>query len=300
MGRLRLALGLVTLALAASVALHMVRLGEDAEPAAAAAAQPPAPAAGDAARPPHRPPPKPAAKPAFVDLPKRVQALTRADPARTDYGEHYYKSPAATVHMHVIGHLQSCPLHIHRRSHETTIVVTGRPEVTQVQGVRGAGSRQQQARSPGMLISSPPYCGHRWKNPDRAMQANLVFTAPPFDGNMFLDEDDPRLARAGAPFVLDPDQALQELAAAGTKRELKQLPIMGGKMWLLTFTGEAAAPASPGPTVAYVARGAGTLLVNGEHRFGPRGLTTVPPNTEIKARADAGKPVAMFLFRPEG
>jgi len=150
-----------------------------------------------------------------VDLNARIDEFTRNRPDATD-GEFYvYRSPEATVHMHVIGVGQMCPLHIHRTTREATIVVRGNPEVVHVHGEDDTLVRSERRVPPGQLVYSPPFTGHQWTNVDDAPQGNLVIASPKFDGNLYLHPDDPRMLPGPPATLVDPTTAMATVDGSG-------------------------------------------------------------------------------------
>jgi mannose-6-phosphate isomerase-like protein (cupin superfamily) len=143
-----------------------------------------------------------------LDLPALVERV--APPGANDVVATLYASPVASVHVHAIGVGERTPLHLHRRSGEATLVLTGAAEVTQAWGEAGRVTlRSAQIAAPTLVIS-PPGCGHAWVNVTEARQLNVVFASPAFDENFYVDADDPRLGSAPAPARWDPEAALAD------------------------------------------------------------------------------------------
>ena len=235
----------------------------------------------------------------ILDMAERVVEITRTRPQASDTSETYFSSPQATVHMHVVGFEQTVPRHIHRETHEATVIVSGEPDVVQIFGRHGNVARLEGAYTAGSLIYSPPYCGHKWVNrANDAMQGNLVFAAPPFDGNFYVEEADPRMLEGGDPFVYDPDAALKSLAAEALPHSLELLPIMEGMMSSLLVRDHASFESDDGPIMAYVTRGEGTLDSDREYAIGSRDLIAIPPLSSVEIQAREGSPLAILLFRP--
>jgi len=219
------------------------------EPSPVPPSAPPAPAGPPKAK-------APEAKNYSVDLLAKAADFQRNRPNATD-GEFYvYRSDHATVHMHLIGVGQMCPLHIHRTTHEATIIVSGQPEVVHVHGEAGELLRQERRVSPGRLVYSPPYTGHQWTNVEPTPQANLVIASPKFDGNLYLHADDQRMLPGPAPTLIDPAAALAE----STRSELRPTGLMDGQLSLALVHAPLELHADPTrDSVVYVAHGTGEL-----------------------------------------
>lgn len=230
------------------------------------------------------------------DVPARFEALARAHPDTADISQTYFTADTASVHMHVMGRGQTCPLHIHRRTHEATIIVAGRAEVRQVWGDGDGLAQRVGTHGPGELIASPPFTGHAWFN--RAtdqMLGNLVFAWPPFDGNLYVEDGDARLGRGTGPFVHVPAEALASLREP--VRE-ERLPALDGRMSsvLLARGTHALAATREAPVVVYVAQGEGVLEVSEARPVRPGQLWVLRRDATL--RAAEGHPLALYVFRP--
>lgn len=237
----------------------------------------------------------------IVDLAKLVADIGRENPDKSDVSQSLYDSAAASVHLHVLGYEQTAPLHIHRVTEEATVIVTGAPRVSLAFGRDGKRKTLELAAGPGKLILSPPFTGHEWFNPDlRGMQANLIFAAPPFDGNFYLKAADRRVLKGAEPFIFDTDETLRVFLAAGQPFRIAQLPMRRGKLASVLVRTEATIPAHPtSATLLYVSRGEGALLLGAEHPIRQQLFIEIPPNTLIRTRAKPGAPLVMIAFRPE-
>ena len=189
-----------------------------------------------------------------VNLIAKAAEFVELRPGATD-GEFYvYRSPNATVHMHVIGVGQMCPLHIHRTTREATVIVQGTPAVQHVYGAGSDTLIHEERRVPeGQLVASLPYCGHRWENVEDTVQANLVIASPRFDGNLYVDPDDARMVPGPPPLVLDPAARRAERGVG-----VHAIEGFGGGLSLLAVDGQATVPGGQ-DTVLYVVSGKGTL-----------------------------------------
>lgn len=198
----------------------------------------------------------PEAKNYSVDLLAKADDFRRNRPDATDGEFHVYRSDHATVHMHLIGVGQMCPLHIHRTTHEATIIVSGEPEVVHVYGEDGALTRREHRVPPGQLVYSPPFTGHQWTNVEPTPQANLVIASPKFDGNLYLHANDDRMLPGPAPTLIDPAKALSE----STESTLKRTGLLDDQLSLALVHTPLTLHADPTrDTIVYVARGTGEL-----------------------------------------
>ncbi|HEY3358957.1 MAG TPA: cupin domain-containing protein [Polyangia bacterium] len=228
------------------------------------------------------------------DLDAELATLAGRAATLADAAETYYVTPRASVHLHVMGFGQRCPLHLHPRTAEAAVIVRGAADGVQVSGEGGALRRRAGRYAEGALIASPPGCGHELVNaaPD-ALLASLVFAVPPFDGNHYVAADDPRMLAATAPSVYDPRPALAELAASS---RLVELPAAAGRLAGLLVRTEAELPPER-PLVAYVVEGEGALEAAGRHGLRPHHLVILRAGAPARVRAT--RPLALLLFRPE-
>ncbi|WP_223744982.1 cupin domain-containing protein [Corallococcus interemptor] len=234
-----------------------------------------------------------------IDVRERMAALEKARPGASDVSETYFASDTSSVHQHLMGRGQTCPLHIHRAPFEATIIVSGEAHVWQVWGEEGRRMERRGVHGPGWLVASPPFTGHEWRNPDegRAL-SNLVFTVPGFDGNLYVSAEDARLLRGTAPFAQEPREALAGLRKRGVKQEETPLPVLQGRMSRVLLEGGAwAVKATPAaPVVAYVAAGRGIAEV-AEARPLHEGQLWVL-RRDARVRSEEGSPVALYVFHP--
>ncbi len=230
------------------------------------------------------------------DVKARFEAISRERSEVADFSQTYFVSDTATVHMHVMGRGQACPLHIHRKTHEATVIVAGQAEVHQRWGEGGTFTERQGPHVPGELIASPPLTGHAWFNRDEErMLGNLVFATPPFDGNLYVTPENPRMLQGTAPFVFQPAEALQAFTAGTEPLREEPLPALQGRMTSLLLKGTHALEATrQAPVVLYVATGTGTLEARKSNPLQPGQLWVLRRPVQLRAQA----PLAMYLFRP--
>ncbi|MBN9686881.1 hypothetical protein JYJ93_30980 [Corallococcus sp. NCSPR001] len=234
-----------------------------------------------------------------VDVRERMAALEKAHPDASDVSETYFSSDTSSVHQHLMGRGQTCPLHIHRAPYEATVIISGEAHVWQVWGESGQRRERRGVHGPGALVASAPFTGHEWRNPaEERTLGNLVFTVPGFDGNLYVPPEDARLLRGTAPFAEEPREALTALRKRGVKQEETPLPVLQGRMSrVLLDGGEWAVKATPGaPVVAYVAVGRGLAEV-AEARPLREGQLWVL-RRDARVRSEEGSPVALYVFHP--
>jgi uncharacterized RmlC-like cupin family protein len=257
-----------------------------------AACEPPkAPSAPSGPLPPAVVPPPPqtlaeasAEKTYAVDLLARAAEFEKNRPDATDGEFHVYRSPHATVHLHLIGVGQMCPLHIHRTTHEATVIVRGMPEVVHVHGATGSLKEETRRVPAGTLVYSPPFTGHQWTNVEPVPQGNLVIASPKFDGNLYLHPNDPRMLPGPAPTLLDPAVALAE----ATTSELQPTGLLDGQLSLALVRDSLPLHTDASrDTVLYVALGEGDL--DGQ-----------PVRPGVAVVLSGGEPVALKATSPEG
>lgn len=234
-----------------------------------------------------------------VDLSERVAQWDKERADFADTSQSFFNSPKSAIHVHALGFGQTTPLHIHRKSDEVTVVVTGRPHVTHVYGDHGRIERAERDAEAGTLIHSPAFCGHEWGNgaPDH-VQANLVFSTPAFDGNLYVKPDDPRLARGPAPFVFRPDEARAAFVRSGEPLQLVALEGLGDRVAALFVRQRHPLTAAANPMLLYIVSGSGTLHAEQTHPIRAGSLVMVPPKIEVAIEPSAGDVLALYVLRP--
>ena len=241
--------------------------------------------------------PKPAApflpRLTAAHLPGMSAQMAREQPGATDLSATLYASDIASAHVHFIGDRQICPLHIHRKTEEATVVVTGVPEVELVHGA----VVERRPMPPGTLIATGPSCAHKWKNLGGAFQANLVLAHPVFDGNLYVDEDDSRLATAPAPLVVRPQDGLAAFVAGTETVARSEIPVLGGRLSSWFLRGETTLPVRPEvDTLLYVLDGRGE--VSQDHAETVEAGSAVVFHRRAPVRVVAREPMAFLLFEP--
>lgn len=233
-----------------------------------------------------------------VDVGERLRTVVAENPDSLDVSDTYYVSEGATVHMHVMGRGQMCPLHIHRVSDEATVIVAGEADVTQIHGP-GLG-RTVGRQVTGTVAASPTFCGHEFVNPSQDdVLGNLVFATPPFDTNLYIRADDPRQRKGGAPFRFDTESEWAKFAAGTNAHRLVRMPVMQGRMTLLLVRrAYTLSPPSKGPTILYVMRGAVDVKAGAASRtLLTRHLAKVEGGAPIELQSREG--AALVVFEPE-
>lgn len=244
-----------------------------------------------------------AVDPEIVDLGARVSEWAKNWPGRSDISETYYESDAATIHMHALGFEQTTPLHIHRSSEEAVIIVSGTARVTRVYRENSRPELDNQDYEEGALIHSPPLHAHEWMNQSKdRFQGNLVFTAPPFDGNFYVKPLDPRILSeaASSSFTYQPKQQLADFAASKRSYQISPLPIMGGKLALLFVNGEYLWQRQPRPVILYTTAGSGTFTAATKRPIAVHSLVIIPAGLMGKIEALPNAALALYILNPQG
>ncbi|SEU20466.1 Cupin [Myxococcus fulvus] len=233
------------------------------------------------------------------DVPAVFESLAQKNPDAADISDTFFFADGATVHLHVMGRGQACPLHIHRRTHEATVIVAGQAEVQQIWGEDGALTERRGTHPPGDLIASEPFTGHAWFNrAEDQMLGNLVFAAPRFDGNLYIDGEDARMQRGPEPFTFTPLQALAKLAEAGGEAVVVKLPALEGRMSsvVLARGAHSLEATRAEPVIVYVAEGSGVLAADEEKPVKVGQLWVLRRGATV--RATEGSPLMFYVFRP--
>jgi len=235
------------------------------------------------------------------DLAGHLQDVVSAGLDVPDITLPYYKSDRATVHMHVVGKRQIVPLHVHLRAEETSVIVSGEPDVT-LTYLEGREIRTEAAiEKPGSLIYSPVLCAHAWSNPADALQGNLVFAIPPFTGNLYISPTDSRLTPlARPPLRSRPEELIALLRASGRSVFSRVLPGMQGTMREVALTGQTELPAEPGePNIAYVRRGTGRVGTSAVDLQPVRAQHLISAEGALQLHGTEDDPLVVLVFRPE-
>lgn len=237
---------------------------------------------------------------AATHLPTRAAEIAAQFPDATDRSETFYTTEIASAHMHLIGVDQMCPLHIHRSTHEATLIVTGSADVRHVYAVDGERVETHTEHGVGSLIASPPFSGHEWDNKTGAHQGNLVIAYPGFDGNLYVRPDDPRLMQGGPPFDYHPLQDAEDFEASGDAFDRLDLPVLEGTMSRIFVRDSYEIPASTSAHgLVYGVSGEGRLGIPGEERPLTAGsLLVFQRPVPVTITATGEQRLALYLWEP--
>ncbi|MCE9667998.1 hypothetical protein LY474_09260 [Myxococcus stipitatus] len=234
------------------------------------------------------------------DVPAVFERLSGKNPEAADISDTFFFADGSTVHLHAMGKGQACPLHIHRRTYEATVIVAGKAEVQQRWGDGEAFQERRGSHLPGELIASAPFTGHAWFNRDtERMLGNLVFAAPRFDGNLYVEADDARMLKGRAPFTFVPAEALMAHGASGRDVTLVPFPVMEpGRMGAVVLSkGAHAVTASrEQPLILYVAEGSGVIVLEDSRPMRPGQLWVLRRDATV--RPEEGRAVVLYTFVP--
>jgi len=184
---------------------------------------------------------------------------------------------------------------------EATVIVTGKPHVTQFFGRNGKIEKLEADYSPGTMIYSPTLCGHKWVNTSKkTMQANLVFAAPPFLGNFYVDPTEPLFKKSEPGSIVRLNEDLQRwLRVSQSPAQAERLPMMNGKMLRLLLRKQIHIPPSSSATIFYVISGKGVLGVGQQYPLVAQNIALIPPQYDITLEASLNAPIVAIAFRPD-
>jgi Cupin len=234
-----------------------------------------------------------------VDLNDELLRLSK-NPNVTDLARTFYSSAAASVHFHVMGRTQRCPLHIHPTHGELTAIVGGPALVSHLFPAGGSMSRTEGTYTTGDLIYSPAFCGHEWVNPssDRLL-GNVVFAAPPFAGNLYVREDDPRLNQGHPPSILRVSLALDAFNRSTETVSDGSIGSLTRQIHLVTTTREYALTPASG-TVLFVRAGRGVLRAEGRSATIAAGfLAVLTDHRAAKVETVGSDPLLLVVFNAD-
>jgi hypothetical protein len=213
-----------------------------------------------------------------IHVGERARLITDQRGLDANQADFFLETPALSVHLHLMGRRHYCPLHIHPRGYEGTLIVEGEADVQHVFKNDGGLEKATRSFGEGVLVASPPACAHAFTNgsPDKIL-ANLVFSSPTFDHNTYLaSEADDRIGD-GAPTSYSFKDEIRAFVS-GTD-DLRRIPLgaMAGAMSLLLVRGSTRIePRASGISVLYVLEGRGKL----EDEMG-RAFDVVPKDLAI-------------------
>lgn len=235
------------------------------------------------------------------DLDRQILAANVEFKNKADFIEAMFEGSVGTVHTHALGLEQRVPLHIHKQSEEAVVILSGAPEVKQIYGdANGQLASKESTPALGTVVYSPPLCGHAWRNPNvETMQANLVFAAPPFEGNFYVADDDERMRRGQAPHSYDVADDLRAFEATDAASALRDLPFMQGTLKTLLVRKEhKLLEDGESATVLLVLSGEGRFQRKDSIPLRKNHLMVVPVGWAGVLSAADGETLALLVFKP--
>jgi hypothetical protein len=231
-----------------------------------------------------------------VDLPAEIARMA-LDPAFTDLSQTFYASKAATVHLHLMGRTQRCPLHIHATEAEVTAIVDGTAHVSHVFGQSGGLARVTRTFTRGDIIQSPPSCGHEWVNPSEdSVLGNLVFASPPFSGNLYVTADDARMKGGAGPTLFRTEDAMSGFRQGGEATTVTPLTALARGVRLITTKRPFPIESAKG-TVVFIREGHASIRVAGQtFPMGPAYLAIVRDHGGVTLVPTGNEPLLLLIF----
>jgi hypothetical protein len=231
-----------------------------------------------------------------VDLSSELARIS-ANPNVTDLARTFYSSASASVHFHVMGRTQRCPLHIHPTHGELTAIVGGTADISQRFAAEGQLTRSAGTFAAGDLVYSPAFCGHEWVNPSaERLLGNLVFAAPVFSGNLYVAENDVRIMKGGAPTSFRMQDDLAAFRQGGEATLEKRLMSLARPVRLVATNREFQIAAAKG-TVVLFRSGHGSLRAGGRSStIGPFSLAVLKNHGAVSIVPAGGEPLLLVVF----
>jgi len=235
------------------------------------------------------------------DLTEDLKHMTAAETEITDLSRTYYASPELSVHMHVMGKTQRCPLHIHPHGDELTAIVGGVANVAHAYASQRDLAESVHTFVPGDVIYSPPSCAHEWVNPsDQNALGNLVFSWPGFGGNLYVHPDDPRMTAASAPTL---SRVRDDLAAFAQSAEQVRTTVLGQteKRVRLVFSKEQLTLPAAQATAVWVRAGDAVLKgrLGRTYTLHSNQLAVLRHNGAVTLAPSTGEPMAVVVAAVE-
>lgn len=234
-----------------------------------------------------------------VDVRAKVAELetTRGSDANTAL--FFHRDAQVSVHLHYMGRGHLCPLHVHPGGEEATVIVSGSADVAHRWGEAGEVATSTRRVHEGAVIASPSLCGHEWVNASAdATLGNLVISMPPYETNVYVRPEDPRMLQGSAPATFEVDDAeLAALARGGEAFRRRTLPMLGGKLSVAMVRSEVAIEPVAAASVVYVLQGSGSLVARRSAELGPSSLAVVPAGRAFELRA-TGAPLVALVLQP--
>lgn len=238
----------------------------------------------------------------LIDLNEQVAAIQNRELEQADTSLTYYASGDSTVHMHVLSRRQITPLHLHKQADELTVIISGRPLVTQLNVADNEIVAEQREYPQFTLVSSPAYCGHEWENISSAeVQANLVFAMPTFNGNFYVRDDDPQLLQCSEAVAWETQgfQPTDNSEAVNFIVEPAADTNFGSRMRFHRNQGEYVLDTSASAAVVLFVGGIGFLQTSPPTQVMPGQLLLVPKGFELAIAGTETDPVEFYSFLPE-
>lgn len=232
------------------------------------------------------------------DLAAEVSSLAAQEPTAFDVVKAYYISAPASVHLHMMGPTQRCPLHLHPANQEITAILGSIARVSHAFGRDGAIAVTSGTFHRGDLIQSPAGCGHEWVNPSPdQFLGNLVITSPRFAGNLNVAADDARLKNGPSPTLYRLADAFASLPAESGP---SVTPISGfdGRL-MLVATSRPYVLAQSAATIVFVRYGSAALRCRLGRTFhlGPSHLAVLTDHADATIVPEDSGPVALLVLR---
>ncbi len=233
-----------------------------------------------------------------VNVAERAQRIARERGLDANQAVFFVESPSLSVHLHLMGRRHHCPLHIHPRGQEATVIVEGEARVQHVFRREGALENATSVHGEGALVASPPGCAHAFTNTSsEKILANLVFSSPGFDHNTYLESDGDERISASAPTTYSFAEEIR--AFWSTTDEVRRVPLgaLGsGVLTLLLTRGKAKVePRRSGVTVIYVLEGSGSTAADRLLALGQKDLAIVRSRSTFAVEARTSSVLAVLV-----
>jgi quercetin dioxygenase-like cupin family protein len=226
-----------------------------------------------------------------IDLAAQVTKYTSAHGGATDLSAQFYGNDECSVHLHLMGPGQFCPLHHHPEGYEFSAIVSGHGTF------RGDGEAGllKESLQPGDVVLSARGSRHEIGNGSATdYLAALVIATPSFRGNLYVHEDSPQgLGRS------------RILRVAEAPEPVRQIPFAPWSDVASRFVATSASLAGGGTQFLYIVSGRGSLAeADGSHRVplaGPQLLVVkAAPRLVVSASPETPLHVYSIRFLPAG
>lgn len=226
-----------------------------------------------------------------IDLTAQVAKYASAHNGATDLSAQFYGNDECSVHLHLMGPGQFCPLHHHPEGYEFSAIVSGHGTF------RGDGEAGllKESLQPGDVVLSARGSRHEIGNGSATdYLAALVIATPSFRGNLYVHEDSPQgLGRS------------RILRVAEAPEPVRQIPFAPWSDVASRFVATSASLAGGGTQFLYIVSGRGSLAeADGAHRVplaGPQLLVVkAAPRLVVSASPETPLHVYSIRFLPAG